>query len=324
MKPELTIYVKLTNGCQLKCDHCFNAGTNFSGDMDNQIVEDVISFIQDKSKNNLINFVLHGGEPLLNGLNKAAYIIDNVQTNKKYVTTNLMYDLTPSHIQFFKRFDLVSTSWDYKIRFKTQNQERLWRKNLLTLIEEGINTSVIITLSKYVVDELEPESIFKMCGVLGVKHFNFERLTETGNAKKNNLKANNADIDKWLLKAYELYEKSSFKIPLFEGVEESVKYGNLIGCRRRECQRSVITINTDGSICGCPNSYKYIYGDISGNFDKDKFNDLQAKEALRSNRCYMCELYKYCNGDCCQLSWDDTGCPGMPSVFKYVLNKKQS
>lgn len=321
---EITIYLKLTNGCQLRCKHCYNANTNFSGDISNDVLLQSIDFINEKAKTNKVNLILHGGEPLLNGLEKPLIAVNKTPDVAHFVTTNLMYELSQEHIYLFKKMHLVSTSWDYKIRFITSNQEKLWRKNVSKLLEENINVAPIITLSKYIIEDLKPSSLINMFKSIDVKQINFERLTETGNAKENSLKANNKDIDNWLLDAYKSYEGSGIRIPLFESVEQSVNNNILIGCRKRECQSHVITINTDGSISGCPNCYDCTYGNVDGKFDTNKYNALNAKESIRDNRCYLCEHYKVCNGDCCQLSWDNTGCPGMPSIFNYLLNKKQS
>ncbi len=320
---ELIIYLKLTNRCQLRCQHCYNAVSKFNDDLSVNTLKQAVSFINNKTLTNNVTLILHGGEPLYDGIQKSQFVIDNVDKKVNlYITTNLMYNIDEKTLNFFKQFKLISTSWDYKIRFRTKQQLKLWENNVRKLTESNINIQPIVSLNKYLINEIKSDALFSYFKQFNISKLNFERITETGNAAKFNVKANNSDIDKWLYNAYiENINKFNFTIPLFESCEEAVFHNNLIGCRKRQCQKKIITINTDGTICGCPNSYQFTYGDIYGKTNVDVYNSLITKELIRNNNCYICQYFKYCNGDCCQLNWDETGCPGMPSIFEYLINK---
>lgn len=320
---KLIIYLKLTNCCQLRCQHCYNAISSFKGTMSESTLNQAIDFINAKTATNDVTVILHGGEPLYDGINKAQYTIDQLNKNiSLYVTTNLMYNFNDNLLNFFRQFKLISTSWDYKIRFQNEKQLKLWETNLTTLISSGFDVQPIISINKFLINDLTPKQLFSYFKKFNLNKLNFERITETGNALQTNVKANNSDIDKWLFNAYiENAQNFQFTIPLFESCEMSVFKNTLIGCRKRSCQKDIITINPDGSICGCPNSYQFTYGNIDGTTDNKIYNNLINKEAIRNNNCYICKYFKYCNGDCCQLNWDKTGCPGMPSIFEYLINK---
>lgn len=86
------------------------------------------------------------------------------------------------------------------------------------------------------------------------------------------------------------------------------------------CQKLVTTINPDGSLAGCPNTANScVFGSVFGGIDKDKFSSSCCKEDTKNQMCLMCKYFRYCNGECFQLQWDETGCPGLRSVMGRIL-----
>lgn len=322
---EYNIYIKLTNGCNLKCQHCYNEIMMNKQMMKETTLEDVIHWLKEfrmTHKDDNIVITLHGGEPLLYDIDKTLFLINSTKDlNLSWgITTNLIYNITDKHIELFNMLEnkLVKTSWDYKIRFNEQ-QEQLWLNNIKYLISNGFVVQPIICLTNQLINALKPSYIYNKFIELGIKQLNFERITSTGRAETNNLRPNNKDLDVWLLDAFKEYEKQDLEIPLFRGVLESLK-GNYLGCRMRKCMKTVITINPDGSISTCPNMANIKCGTLKET-DEIKKQSLYDFENTRDMKCYFCKYFKQCNGDCCQLIWDDTGCPGMLSIFKYLENK---
>ena len=136
---ELIIYLKLTNRCQLRCQHCYNAVSKFNDDLSVNTLKQAVSFINNKTLTNNVTLILHGGEPLYDGIQKSQFVIDNVDKKVNlYITTNLMYNIDEKTLNFFKQFKLISTSWDYKIRFRTKQQLKLWENNVRKLTESNI------------------------------------------------------------------------------------------------------------------------------------------------------------------------------------------
>ena len=81
--------------------------------------------------------------------------------------------------------------------------------------------------------------------------------------------------------------------------------------------RTVTTINPNGTISGCPNMANISYGTLK-TIDENKRKMLYNFEDNKNIGCLCCKYFKQCNGDCCQLKWDNTGCPGMLSIYKYL------
>lgn len=327
---DLVIYLKTTNTCQMNCKHCYNSISPFKGTMTQETINNVITYLNDLSKNKTLLVIFHGGEPFNCDISIIQSFLKAFENNKNVsftVTTNLMYKITDDHLNIFKKMDklydkpFISTSWDYNIRFATEAQENLWLNNVQYLQQNGIEVSPIVTLSKLLIDNKTPEDILNYFKQLNIKRMNIERITKTGNAEKNHyLIPLNKDVSEWLYEAYKLSIEMDIDIMLFNNLKQSIFYNNKVGCLKRQCQKNVITINPDGSIAGCPNCSQNIYGNIKGDFDSKLYNKFICDEEIKKNECYLCPYYEYCNGECFQLSWDESGCPGLKLIMDDMLN----
>lgn len=329
-----TVYLKLTNGCNLKCKHCYNEQMYNHSKMSDDIICKAIAYINGLALKEKIQVQLHGGEPFLLKAEKIKDICNRLNSNIEInATTNLMYKLSPQILDIFKQFTpvysnnpLVQTSWDYSIRFSSKNQELLWESNVKTLLQNSIDVQVAICITKLLIENITPAQLFNYFSNFGIKYINFERLTLNGNTALNSqLMPSNKSLNAWLLDAYKISKQNNILIQLFESIEKSIN-GELIGCRARKCTQNVITINPDGSIASCPNTAHMPFDSITCDLE-EKRNAQQKhvlwikKEEIRNQKCYTCKYYKYCNGDCFQLSWDETGCPGLKSIYEYIINE---
>lgn len=328
---KYTIYIKPTNRCNLKCSHCYNAIVPSMQDMADATLQNAIKSILNFSKDHKadqIDIQFHGGEPMMYDVEKLHWMLSQLETegNLKFcITTNLVYGLVEKHIQFFQRMKpydenpVIMTSWDKKIRFANSAQEDLWKKNVKTLIQSGIAVQPIVCITKELVCE-NPSSVFQIMQHLGIKTMNFERITKTGRAKECDIAPSNADVDHWLHLAWKTHREYDLHVPLFDSIEQSCR-GFLIGCRARQCMKTVITINPDGSVAACPNTANNIIGTVTANgFQFNERREMQCKfEETIHKKCYICKYFRYCNGDCCQLSYDQSGCPGLVSIYKEIL-----
>lgn len=331
-----TIYVKLTNNCQLQCMHCYNAFMNNNSDMPRHVLTAVFDEIIDQAQQNpQIDYdcQLHGGEPLQ--YKDIDFVIQQLQRTKDFanihwcITTNLVYKLTDQVyelFQFMTPFDrnqqFIQTSWDYKIRFANDSQLQLWTNNVKTLLSKQIQVQPTVCLTNQLINEITGKQLIDYFLELGINHLNFERITNTGRAVQNHLRPNNKDLDQWLLDAFKYYETVADKITiqLFVGVFASLQR-NFLGCRARHCMETVTTYNPDGSIGGCPNTAFKPFRNVNGSYNEKVYTIWIKTENKRDLTCLTCDYYQYCNGDCFQLQFDDTGCPGMKAVYEYLLNK---
>lgn len=329
------IYLRLTDRCQLNCDHCYDVDNRSGCMISNDAWRVAFNYVLEyKYQGHDVEVQLHGGEPMLNDSLEEVY--ENVQKLVKLgakvsCTTNLCYAITDNMWRIFELFDnkLILTSWDYNIRFKTDVQELTWEYNVQLLKDKGFNVQPIITITKPLIENMKPMEIFGYMKALGLNRLNFERLTPNGNAVKNEamIRPTNRQVDAWLAQAYKDYKLrfNEFEVPLFIGLELA-KQGELTGCRARQCTCNVRTINTRGDVATCPNIAKCLILPNLMRHDNDmyirKFREnldtLQATESTRHDECYICPHFKICNGDCFQLAWDSTGCPGLRGILEVL------
>ena len=153
---DLVVYLKTTETCQLNCKHCFTNGINgrkiyFNPDA---TINWFQNLHQEISTFNTGSIIFHGGEPFLADLEDMYHTWETV--SKLYpmlswsCSTNLCFNLTDEHRKFFATVlkNGFCTSWDKGIRFETQKQESLWRSNLQTLVNDGHNITLNISLNR--------------------------------------------------------------------------------------------------------------------------------------------------------------------------------
>jgi len=266
-----------------------------------------------------MRLVLHGGEPLLAPLPQLISFCEEFSDLSLAVQTNLVYKLSEDKLKFFQKYfdGVIGTSWDSKIRFKGDD-EKLWEKNVKALINNGLEVEVCISITKYLI-EIPPSDLLEKMESLGVTRIIFERVTNDGNAKINNVSPDYIKMDEWLYLVYQ--DTSNIKISTIEEIVEGVKSGGPVGDRCRDCQQKIFTINADGTVGGCPNSAQGEHWSTIYHGPEDLFNgpkraaDISC-EIIRDVRCYRCDLFSICNGDCHKLLWQGDNCPAPKKILR--------
>ena len=268
------IYLKPTNECQLRCQHCYT-GDIVYGAMTDEVLRKSVSWICSFVKSHphdVVSVILHGGECTQYDINKLIDVVSSIDNVRWGITTNLVYKLQRNHIDLFnamKQQDdqfVIQTSWDYDIRFNSDTQLRLWENNVRFLISSEFVVQPTICVTKSLIESVSSDELLDYLQLLGLDRCNFERLTNTGRASNKQHTPNNHDLNVWLLSAYKHSKKKNLCIPMFESIEQSFNYSYL-GCRARKCTETVITINSDGTIATCPNIYHECIGDVFSGID---------------------------------------------------------
>lgn len=349
------IYIKTTESCQLHCRHCYigdnrNKKQFFDEDATIEWLKNNIDLTQK------IRVSFHGGEPFLCPLPKIEKVCKFLRQYPNITidaTTNLVYDFDKLDdiIAFVKEYFIdddgkpfIKTSFDEgDIRFPhsgclewrlfDDNGEYIgetfvddsiyttihWTGAVTKVVKSGIKTEIITCLTKPLIEKFTPDNFIGFMELLS-PYFTFERLTENTTADKS-LIPKYEDVDNWLYQCYQDYKKyPNMHCWTFDDMRfaaDRIFYG----CRNRTCMKNVITINPDGTLGGCPNSAVYqTFGSIYGDYDIDKRNKLIQSEHKLNPKCLYCDLFKYCNGDCCQLSWQGDVCPSPKKTFRSVID----
>lgn len=331
-----SFYLKTTETCNLNCKHCFTNGTSGRKIYWNSknVYEWLKKFKDVVGDNHTAHCEFHGGEPFLVPVEEMYEVWINSKDLWKEmswgITTNLTFKLTDKIIEFIKGplKSRIGTSWDPDIRFANPKQYDLWRKNVKTLIDLGVNIKLFVSVTKGTIS-IEPIELLEWVRDLGVKELALERLTLNGNAKKNlEIFPSNQEQDQWFLKMHHQSEKAKarewFDNEFLESIYSKFEHGFTKGgtfCR--DCEEKLFTLNADGSISGCPNSApEHQFGHISNNI-VELLNNPQrleniACERSRDPRCYTCEVFEYCNSDCHQLEWEENICGSPKSLMKFL------
>lgn len=339
LSKDLIVYLKTTDTCQLNCDHCFTNGQNGKkGWFD---VPKTIDFFQRLKKYqphyDQGHFALHGGEPMLcppELLFEAWHGIKDLWPKLWWtVQTNLTYSLTDDKLKVFDQIcnKVIGTSWDYGIRWKSPKQKELWAKNVKQLTSTGHKVTVMVSLNKKLIQEKEPIDIINECAELGIQYINFERITNAGNASLNSsVFPSNKELDAWIMKMWhQTQEHRTWEYisnMFLDSIFTSLVYNTHSGCRSRQCEQKILTINADGTVGGCPNeaTHKH-YGRIDDTIEKLMYSPCRLcniqSEAVRNDVCNTCPVYDICNGDCHQLAWQDDVCAAPRSLMVHLRER---
>ena len=335
------IYVKTTETCQLNCKHCFTNGINGAKIYFNpHKTADWVKRLHSEAFNPLdtMHFEFHGGEPFLAPVSHMRIFYEETKDlwpNASFgITSNLTFKLKDEHWDFIKGplGNRMGTSWDPKIRFENEKQEKLWEKNVRSLIDDGVTVKLFISVTKDTVN-IEPIELLKWVKDLGVQEMALERLTGNGNALLHpEIFPTNLEQDQWFLKMHEQIEEHDarhwFDNEFMETIYNKFETGFLKGgtfCR--DCEEKLYTINADGTLSGCPNAapeeqFGHINDDIKTLINSPKRIKNIACERSRDPRCYECPVFMYCGGDCHQLEWQGNICGAPKSLMKLLKAQK--
>ena len=334
-------YLKTTETCNLNCKHCFTNGTN--GPKIFWDYKKVSEWIKDFSSfpgisKDIPHFEFHGGEPFLVPVEQMRYVWENCKDlwseSSWGVTTNLTFKLRNEIYDFMKGplNKRLGTSWDPDIRFANPKQYDLWRNNVKTLIDDGFEIKLFISVTKGTVD-IEPIELLEWVKDLGVQEMSLERLTKNGTANMHpEIFPTNIEQDLWFHKMHLQSKENKTRDWFHNEFLENIytKFENNFknaGTFCRDCEEKIFTINADGTISGCPNSApEFNYGTINDEIKDVIYSPIRinniACERSRDPRCYQCEVFSYCGGDCHQLEWQDDVC-GAPKTLMRDLSKNK-
>lgn len=324
-----TITLLLTDKCNLRCKYCYNRYWELKEQdnlvMSTKIAQKSIDLLNDDK----INVVFSGGEPLLQfALIKKCvdYTIATHKLTSFGVVTNGML-FTREMIMFMKQNNFhVTISIDGIGEYENQNRVDIHGKstvkkvlsNIKWLIENGIDLSVRMTISKQNVHFLKT---IKYLTILGVKNYKLipviDPYTENSFPIDIFLKEMKRTIDYSVYKGISLYPFSAY-------IEAIGRKKNLFSCILCDSGFRSIVISKEGDVYACPmllnNKFKlgcvHKPNEISQVIFHQGFMD----------KCMRCEYFNDCVALCYarnhlltgdMLSPDDNYC----RISKFYINQ---
>jgi len=340
------IYLRVVQGCNLNCDHCFTLGNlDPIKNTKLELIEDFIFSIKKNVNPEKAVFYIHGGETFLAPLNHLKEVNTII---KKYFSdtkidiipqTNLIYSINDEFINFIKTEyrGTMGVSWDADIRFGSVNkktkehQEKLFFKNLKKLLNSGIKIHIAITAQKNLLN-YDPIDVAKKFS--GVDSIDFELLTIFDDKSKN-LKMNNEKWSIWFDKLVEYYQhnKTSWCLPQVDLFTKSLIEGKILNCKCNCCDERTFTLNPNGTVGLCPDqTYVAPFSTVLEMkndwklFEKKSIDIVLNKKVKNSSHpmCYECEHYDVCGGNCEISLFDDTEeCPLSKRMVSRVRNNQE-
>lgn len=226
-----TMYLKITDSCNLRCPFCYVNKNNKIMALDNAV--NVIK------RYNPQKIIFHGGEPLLFP-ELIINIMDTLPDYEYSITSNLVFDLNDIQRNVLSRCD-VATS--YSVDRFNKDTFRIFKDNILWL-RKIKDITLLVTLS-YEQLKQEPNRLIEIINELDCRYVLFERLFIDGNDDNLSLLTDN-----YLLKLMQLYKAESnvLRNQMLHSLSHNCAVFN------NDCQEKVVTINADMSTQSCPNS----------------------------------------------------------------------
>ena len=274
------INIRLNTTCNLSCDHCYNHNIWDKPIIPN-ISEKIIHFFE---KNNIHpnHIYIHGGEPLLPSMyNELSKIISYFKKQDTYIEiiSNLTVNID-NIIPLLKDCNMVRTSFDNRIRFKTMKNLLTWKRNVQLLHDMQIKTQLVMTLHRYNLCK-SPKQVAKFIYHMNFDFISFEMLIPCKNY--NNLSMPQSFINTWISEFRKYYNISNF--PFY-------KNRNF-----QNCCKNTIVIAEDGLIYDCLSDKNPTVFSLDSNIE-DILSYKDQMKYIPPNYCLSCDKYDICGGGC--------------------------
>lgn len=260
------LYVRLFEGCNVYCEHCFIPSNPKKMELDDFVNSKLIKELEEKTKiedGDVIYIQWHGGEPTALGVDFIEKALEQTVSDRRFkyingIQTNLIsYSTnTDKWTNFYKKYfdGNIGVSWDFGIRHlksisdpiesNKKFEERFW-DNVVLARGNGLKLYFVITLTKKLINHYKnPYDLLEFLVKKDIEQVNFERITQTGEARQfwSELGLNNLEYSSYmskLFKAYYTYKSSNPNINLnispFDGLINSVN--NLVSSESSEVKK---------------------------------------------------------------------------------------
>jgi len=335
---SIIIIAKPTSECNFRCGYCYHADTHYErGFLSYSALEKLIKIAQREYE--FVDYIWHGGEPLLCGLD---YFQEIIKFQKKYTRKDLKIInsvqtngslLSKDYIEFFKDNNIdVSISIDGPEDCNVLRQQTNYVLEKINLARiAGLKISTISVIHALNVDkQIEMYEYFKSLDV----SMKFNPVYISGNAKENPQYLLDADIYIDSLKNlydYWLVDKTAVKVDPIDQYLNMVMEGRGLDCIYNSCLYHWIGVDHNGLIYPCGRSFpeEYIIGNIqeiqniSDIYQNENYLNLLKKSIVRRSKCLStCEYYEICNGGCNNNALIENGDIEIPGGFLCIVLKE--
>lgn len=344
MGVSVAIIKPADNGCNLQCRYCYVEGqtpkTKLMSVDTGKIIVDNLFNQQDVQ---YVEFLWHGGEPLLRGIPFYEEIFEYQKTvatscNKKYVNafqTNLTL-LDNEWLDFFKKHNItISTSLDGSQRLHDINRVTSGGIGTFGIIKDkielaqsrGFNVNVLCVVSKTNVDF--PEEVCDSFNALGINHVGFLPCYKTDNRNIVYPSLSPGEYGSFMTRVFDLFldKKLTFEVREFEQF-----FGGVIGHPQDICSFTghcthFICINSDGDVFSCdtsPQDDDHLFGNILKTslqelLRSSKYTAFSCRTQQIPSSCKQCRFFTHCHNGCFNMRTNGTYrfCEDRKALYTY-------
>lgn len=281
MNKYKTMYVVVTNSCQLHCSFCYNSYAPLFEKKDNTLI-DPIKTAKIIDKLEIKDVIFHGGEPLLYPETLLA-VVENTKRKDVYFTvqTNLAYDnLSKKQIELLCKIGCYGTSYNADRFAGNKKLEEKWVNNVKFLDSFNLCNGVVLTVTPMQLRENPKEVMQYLTNELGFDSIIIERVIYPIQDQLKDIKKYKEiyeAIDRYMLLLYK-YAPDKRKTSLYRSVKNCIQNGTSFF--PHNCHEFTCTLNKDKLVEGCPSL------------------ETNVKYSNRKIECGKCNLYQFCQEDC--------------------------
>lgn len=347
----VTAIVELTEDCNLGCTFCLRPSFNkpkMSLETLEGVIREILRFSSDRA-----DFVWHGGEPLILGLDFYKNLLKYQEKYKKegvLIRNNIQSNLTLLNQEFTDFFN----ENEFSIGTSIQGPEEVHNKTRIDKAKRGTYGRVVEKINKLLPNK--PSAICVLTKeILGKEKETYEtlklnssgaRISEyfpgglipgKGEVKDPSMPTPE-EYGESMVRFYELWkeDKNPINLKPITEIIRSFVYGESGGCiySQKACNFKVIGVKQNGDFYTCLRATgKKEF--LLGNFKEAPLSKLSIRggedhkrrlEALETGGCLKCEFWNQCNGGCPQESvqfFNDYNhktyfCNGRKILFKHI------
>lgn len=211
-KNAVNVFFHILTACNLKCAHCYiNPEQHGRTTLPLSLIKEWLSAFSDKTKD--ANVIFLGGEPTLHPdlpeairfARSIGYKSITVDTNG-YLFNDFLSRVNPPDLDFLS-FSLDGATKETNDRLRGEGCYDACTKGIKTAVKKGFSTSLIFTVSRANIHELElmPDLVRE----LGIKHFFIQVIGIRGEAAHDGKETTQISRDEWIKKIPPVAEKTS-------------------------------------------------------------------------------------------------------------------
>lgn len=310
----ITIICKPTSECNFRCDYCYHANTKYEdGILDLFRLERLIRLAQEEYQT--VNYIWHGGEPLLCGLD---FFVEAIKLQNRYgqsgveVSNSIQTNgslVTDDFIDFFtqNKFDIsVSIDGPDNNNCLRQNTD-IVIKNIEKMQNAKLNVSSISVIHAINVDhQIQMYNFFKSMNL----PMKFNPIFKDGSAIQNSLYL--LEVGHYLDSLKSLYDhwlvdQTAVMVDPIDQYLSMVIKNRGIDCIYGSCLGHWLGIDHSGNLYPCGRSYTFEYqlanidkvDRLSEAFESEAFAYIIKKAIIRRSLCQEgCDFFGICHGGC--------------------------